>query len=55
MQELEQMKLRPEDFMWQSFPVSDQPISLRIKGYGNVEGVMINLPSDGNTTEFSDL
>lgn len=55
MQELEQMKLKPEDFMWHSLPVNDQPISLRIKGYGNVEGVMINLPSDGNTNEATDL
>lgn len=55
MYELEQMKLMPEDFMWHSFAVNDQSLSIRIKGYGNVEGVMVDLPSDGNTNEASDL
>lgn len=44
--ELNQMQLKPEDFMWHSFLVSNQSNTIKIKGYGNVEGVMIDLQAD---------
>ncbi len=46
MAELKQMDLKPEDFMWHSFLVTDQSNTIKIKGYGNVEGVMIDLQAD---------
>lgn len=44
MTELEQMKLKLEDFMWHSFVVTDQQNTLKIKGYANVEGVLVDVP-----------
>ncbi len=46
MSELLQMQLKPEDFMWHSFLVSEQSNTIKIKGYCNVEGVMVDLQSD---------
>jgi len=46
MKELQQMQLKPEDFMWHCFTVTDQPNTIKIKGYSNVEGVMVDLPAD---------
>ena len=49
MKELQQMQLKPEDFMWQCLMVTDQTNTIKIKGYGNVEGVMIDLKEDVNS------
>lgn len=51
MHELEQMQLKPEDFMWHAFPPTDQTFDIKIKGYGNVEGVMIDLAASEVTGE----
>lgn len=46
MTELQQMELKPEDFMWHSFRVTDQPNTFKVKGYSSVEGVMVDLKSN---------
>jgi hypothetical protein len=55
MDELKQMQLQPEDFMWHSFLISDQHNTLKIKGYGNVEGVMVDLKSDDISQDIAIL
>ncbi|MBK7632895.1 MAG: hypothetical protein IPJ13_00445 [Saprospiraceae bacterium] len=55
MGELQQMQLKPEDFMWHCLKVTDQPNTIKIKGYGNVEGVMIDLPNVANVQNIANL
>ncbi len=55
MAELKQMQLNPGDFMWHCLMVTDQPNTIKIKGYGNVEGVMIDLPNVANAQNIANL